>query len=132
MSAQRRARLSDRHAVGFETVQEAVLAIERKLSEKIGAPTCLTRDQYEALLHVTTEKGDIKLVQGYAGTGKTEMLAAARIAWEKSGYKVLGTSITAKAAQKSGKMQLASAQHHGRRVAYVALIQANTARPSIT
>jgi ATP-dependent exoDNAse (exonuclease V) alpha subunit len=90
---------SDRHIVPYESVEKAVVVVEKALSKKLGAPALLTRDQFESLLHITTEKGLIKIVQGYAGTGKTEMLSAAKIAWEKSGYKVLGTSITAKAAQ---------------------------------
>lgn len=90
---------ADRHVVANEAVEKAVLTVERNLSKKIGAATSLSPDQLQALRHITTEKGDIKLVQGWAGTGKTEMLAAARLAWKASGYNVLGTSITAKAAQ---------------------------------
>jgi ATP-dependent exoDNAse (exonuclease V) alpha subunit len=89
----------DRHLVAFETVEKAILTIERNLSKKIGAAASLTQDQFESLCHITTEKGGIKLAQGFAGTGKTEMLAAARISWAKSGYDVIGTAMTAKAAQ---------------------------------
>jgi ATP-dependent exoDNAse (exonuclease V) alpha subunit len=56
-------------------------------------------EQKKALLHIVEEKGDIKVVSGWAGTGKTMLLGQAREAWEASGYKVIGCSFTGKAAR---------------------------------
>src|SRR5215217_4062901 len=46
-------------------------------------------EQRAAFAHVTGER-DLALVVGYAGTGKSTMLGAAREAWEAQGYTVRG------------------------------------------
>lgn len=59
----------------------------------------LNEEQRGALLHITSA-GDLKLLSGMAGTGKTYLLDAARMAWEKSGYRVLGAALSGRAAHE--------------------------------
>jgi len=58
----------------------------------------LSQGQGEALAHVA-EAGDLKLVVGYAGSGKSAMLGVAREAWEASGYQVRGAALSGIAAE---------------------------------
>lgn len=74
------------HAVG-RTAQDRVLAGQR-----------LGDEQAAAFRHVTGGT-DLALVVGYAGTGKSTMLGAARAAWESSGYRVLGAALSGIAAE---------------------------------
>lgn len=53
------------------------------------------RDGFE---HVT-RRGDLKLLVGYAGAGKTALLGAAREAWEGQGYRVRGAALSGMAAE---------------------------------
>ena len=62
------------------------------------APRALGDEQATAFRHVTGE-GDLALVVGYAGTGKSMMLGAAREAWEASGYNVRGATLSGIAAE---------------------------------
>jgi conjugative relaxase-like TrwC/TraI family protein len=89
---------SDKHLVTQQSVTKAKARVERQLSRKLGAAVTLTEDQLRSLRHVTEEPGDLKIIQGYAGTGKTQMLQAAYLAWKESGYHVLGTALTGRAA----------------------------------
>ena len=57
----------------------------------------LTDEQQLALKHLTTDSGCIALVEGFAGSGKTYLLDAARQVWERAGYRVIGTTISGKA-----------------------------------
>jgi Ti-type conjugative transfer relaxase TraA len=58
----------------------------------------LSDQQRDAFQHLT-ERGDIKCVVGYAGTGKSYLLGAAREAWEAQGYRVHGATLSGIAAQ---------------------------------
>lgn len=98
LSLAEQGRKSLTHGVSDATLAKAKRTVEKRLSEKIGFPTTLTFDQETSLIHITQEQGSTKLVQGYAGTGKTQMLEAANLAWKAAGYQVLGTSITGRAA----------------------------------
>ncbi|RYJ04349.1 MAG: Ti-type conjugative transfer relaxase TraA, partial [Acetobacteraceae bacterium] len=55
-------------------------------------------EQGDALRHVTGG-GDLALVVGYAGTGKSAMLGVAREAWEAAGYRVRGAALSGIAAE---------------------------------
>src|SRR4051812_156085 len=55
-------------------------------------------EQRAAFAHVTGER-DLALVVGYAGTGKSTMLGAAREAWEAQGYTVHGAALSGIAAE---------------------------------
>lgn len=70
-------------------------AIERALSKR---PT-IKAEQRDAVQHVTQTKGEIQIVCGWPGTGKTFMLDCARGAWEQSGYRVIGAAVGGKAAR---------------------------------
>ena len=59
----------------------------------------LSDEQANALRHLTKEGGNIRVVSGMAGTGKTTLLHSARIAWELEGYEVHGAALSGKAAE---------------------------------
>lgn len=58
----------------------------------------LSAEQGGVLEHLVTG-GDLRNVVGYAGTGKSRMLGAAKEIWEQSGYRVLGASLSGIAAE---------------------------------
>lgn len=58
----------------------------------------LSQEQGRAVTHITQSAGDLKVVSGMAGTGKTRMLAAAHEVWRTSGYRVMGACLAGKAA----------------------------------
>jgi conjugative relaxase-like TrwC/TraI family protein len=58
----------------------------------------LTREQTRLVQRLTRSGAGVEVVEGAAGTGKTFALAAARQAWETSGYRVIGCSLAARAA----------------------------------
>lgn len=74
------------------------------VSQKTLAAVCskrtLTPEQEAALREITAGSGSIKCVEGMAGTGKTYLLSAAREAWEKEGYRVVGGCLSARAARQ--------------------------------
>src|SRR3954464_4124934 len=74
------------HRVGASALDGAVR--ERGLGD----------EQRAAFWHVTGKR-DLALVVGYAGTGKSTMLSAAREAWEASGYTVRGAALSGIAAE---------------------------------
>lgn len=89
---------STRHIVPQAIVEKAIVRGERALARQLGVPVSFTADQKEGIRYVTQEAGDLIPVQGTAGSGKTQMLAAAQAAWKEAGYRVLGTAITGRAA----------------------------------
>jgi hypothetical protein len=52
----------------------------------------LSIEQVKALNEIT-ESGDLKMVRGAAGSGKSTMLAAAKIAFNSSGYNLIGMAL---------------------------------------
>jgi Ti-type conjugative transfer relaxase TraA len=58
----------------------------------------LSDEQAAAVRHITEESGGVKCVRGWAGTGKSFMLAKARQGWEADGYTVVGAALAGKAA----------------------------------
>ena len=75
-------------------------AIEAKVvNSKLARNATLSEEQRTAISHITARKGNIQVVSGMAGTGKTQMLAVARQIWEEEGYRILGGALAGKAAQ---------------------------------
>jgi Ti-type conjugative transfer relaxase TraA len=74
-------------------------------------------DEQEAAFRHVTGEGDLALVVGYAGTGKSTMLGAAREAWAASGYSVRGATLSGIAAENLeagsgiGSRTIASLEH---------------------
>ena len=60
----------------------------------------LTSEQADAVRYLTQAPGRLKLISGLAGTGKTTMLRAAREAFEKQGYTVIGCATAGVAAKR--------------------------------
>ena len=60
----------------------------------------LSEEQLRAAWHLTTETGGLAVVSGMAGTGKTTMLSLADEVWRTAGYRVLGATISARAAKE--------------------------------
>lgn len=57
----------------------------------------LSKEQEKAVSYITSA-GQLKMVRGAAGSGKSTMAAAAKIAFEKEDYKVIGAALGGKAA----------------------------------
>lgn len=86
-------------------------AVERRLDGAgVAAPAAaaaslerrggLFPDQRAMVTSLTTSGLGVEVVVGKAGAGKTFALDAAREAWESSGYRVVGCSLSARAAQE--------------------------------
>lgn len=71
--------------------------VSKKLVRTVGKKFGLNAAQQRALFHLT-RSGNMAVVCGYAGTGKTYMLKAAKEVWEQSGYNLIGVATAGKAA----------------------------------
>lgn len=58
-----------------------------------GMPT-ITDEQKSAAKHITQESGQVSVLQGRAGAGKSFTLGAVREAFENDGYNVIGTAVS--------------------------------------
>ncbi|MBZ9761738.1 Ti-type conjugative transfer relaxase TraA [Mesorhizobium sp. CA8] len=89
--------LSERR--GFAVPDLAVAAaIEKVETQDSQKPFRLDPEQVDAVRHVTRDNA-IGAVVGLAGAGKSTLLAAARVAWEGEGRRVIGAALAGKAAE---------------------------------
>ena len=64
-----------------------------------GSDSLVLGGEQEAALRHITGKGDLAIVVGYAGSGKSAMLGVARGEWERAGYQVRGAALSGIAAE---------------------------------
>lgn len=72
--------------------------LNRVITQRANQGKPLSAEQAQSLEHILQGK-DVACVVGYAGTGKSYMLGAAKEAWEAQGYKVQGMTLSGIAAE---------------------------------
>ena len=82
---------TERHEVRDRDREAALARVEAR-------GLVLSGEQADALAQIT-DRSDLGIVVGYAGTGKSAMLGVAREAWEAAGYEVRGAALSGIAAE---------------------------------
>ena len=76
----------------------ALHQVDLRVRENIAVKYGLDKSQRESFRHITGDR-DIACVVGYAGSGKSYALGAAKEVWESAGYKVVGMTLSGIAAE---------------------------------
>ena len=76
------------------------IAGDRQVDAALSKRPALFADQQSMVRRLTTSGLGVEVVVGKAGAGKTYALDAAREAWERSGHRVIGCSLSARAAEE--------------------------------
>lgn len=79
--------------------------------EKLKEHGGLSNDQVHAIEHMVSD-GQLKVIVGHAGAGKTTCLDIAQDIWQDSGYRVVGAAPTGKAASNLQSIGIASKTLH--------------------
>lgn len=83
--------LASRH---FHGVRDDVVGTVLKATRgEPGRTFRLDEEQSDAVRYIAQGNESVKVITGFAGTGKTDMLAAAKEALEQGGYRVLGAAL---------------------------------------
>nr|EDZ37984.1 MAG: Conjugal transfer protein, TraA [Leptospirillum sp. Group II '5-way CG']EES53692.1 MAG: putative conjugal transfer protein (TraA) [Leptospirillum ferrodiazotrophum] len=81
-----------RHVVFPEATKAGIARYEFEKGFK------LSDEQHNAIEHLTTQAGRIRILEGHAGAGKSTALVPVRYALEASGFEVIGASLQGKKA----------------------------------
>ena len=99
MSAAERLHQSQSHGVDRRHVARAIGRQDEAIQKSSGDVSARLSDEQRQAIEYVTGLERIAAVVGFAGAGKSTMLAAAREAWEAQGYKVHGAALAGKAAE---------------------------------
>ena len=93
-------RLAER---ALELAQERAHGVSEEKRERVlERHDYLSEEQREAVRHITGERA-IEALTGFAGSGKSAAIAAARELWEEQGYRVWGAALSGIAAENLEK-----------------------------